>query len=359
MDGRGRDVGGRTRPPALRAQALLGGGRLALLQCDYAPAVRRLEAALRLYRELGDPRGIAGSLQVLGSVAREQGRYARAVELHAESLAVAEAAGDRWAVASAHGYLAFASWLQRDYARAAEEAGVALAEFRALGDVEGTAWSLISLGTVARYQGDAERASELLTESLSLAEGIGFREGIAWSAEQLGLLAATDGDPVAIGLLRRSLDLHSELRDRWRMSSVLEDFAAVALAQRRPAQAARLLGAAEALRNAIGTVIAPCERLQHNQVTRAVRAALGDEAFDVALRQGQLASSGDLTADLPAAPPAEEPPAPQAKAKATACPAESRGPPPRPDPPSRPGPPPARSASGRSARPRWRSATPP
>src|SRR5271165_4170265 len=41
-------------PAGLRAKALLGGGRLALLQCDYAPAVRRLEAALRLYRELGD-----------------------------------------------------------------------------------------------------------------------------------------------------------------------------------------------------------------------------------------------------------------------------------------------------------------
>ena len=84
-------------PAALRAKALLGGGGLALLQCDYAPAVRRLEAALRLYRELDDDRGIASSLRVLGGVAREQGRYARAVELHAESLALAEAAGDRWA----------------------------------------------------------------------------------------------------------------------------------------------------------------------------------------------------------------------------------------------------------------------
>ena len=82
-------------PAGLRAKALLGSGRLALLQCDYAPAVRRLETALRLYRELGDARGVASALQVLGSVAREQGRYARAVELHAESLSIAEAAGDQ------------------------------------------------------------------------------------------------------------------------------------------------------------------------------------------------------------------------------------------------------------------------
>ena len=303
-------------PAALRAKALLGGGRLALLQCDYAPAVRRLEPALRLYRELGDPRGVASSLQVLGSVAREQGRYARAVELHAESLAIAEAAGDRWAVASAHGYLAFASWLQRDFGRAAEEAGTALAQFRELGDIEGAAWSLISLGTVARYQGNVERASVLLTESLALSEGIGFREGIAWSVEQLGLLAAVDGDPAAISLLRRSLELHSELRDRWRVSSVLEDLAAIALAQGNARQAARLLGAAEAVRETIGTVIAPCERLQHNQTTKAVRTELGDEAFDAALRQGQLASMDELTADLPSA----DPPGPSPAAPSSACP---------------------------------------
>ena len=397
-------------PAGLRAKALLGGGRLALLQCDYAPAVRRLEAALRLYRELGDPRGIASSLQVLGSVAREQGRYARAVELHAESLAIAEAAEDRWAVASAHGYLAFASWLQRDFGRAAEEAGTALAKFRELGDVEGAAWSLISLGTVARYQGDVERASVLLTESLALSEGIGFREGIAWSVEQLGLLAAVDGDPAAISLLRRSLELHSELRDRWRMSSVFEDLAAIAIAQGNAGQAARLLGAAEALRETIGTVIAPCERLQHNQTTKAVRTALGDEAFDAALRQGQLASMDELTADLPSAdPPGPSPAAPTSAdelapgAPASKVPDEPASDAPdepdqthrrsrpgwtgrtasrprwirprqtRPGPPGRgrrrgPGPgrwrpgtapPPGRCASGCSAPPWWRSAIPP
>jgi predicted ATPase/two-component SAPR family response regulator len=288
-------------PAGLRAKALLGSGRLALLQCDYAPAVRRLEAALRLYRELEDARGIAGALQVLGSVNREQGRYARAVELHAESLAVAEAAEDRWAVASAHGYLAFVSWLQRDFDLATTEGSTALGMFRELGDVEGAAWSLISLGTVARYQGEVERASMLLAEGRALAEGIGFREGIAWCCEQLGLLAAVDGDPAAITLLRRSLELHGELRDRWRMSSVLEDLAAIALALGQARPAARLLGAAEAIRQAIGTVIAPCERPQHLQTTAGVRAALDEQAFAAARQQGAVATMDELIADLPSA----------------------------------------------------------
>jgi predicted ATPase/DNA-binding SARP family transcriptional activator len=312
-------------PAALRAKALLGGGRLALLQCDYAPAVRRLEAALRLYRELDDAKGIAGALQVLGSVSREQGRYARAMELHAESLAIAGAAGDRWGVASAHSYLAFASWLQRDYTRAAEEASTALAASRELGDIEGAAWSLISLGTVARYQGEVERAAMLLTESRSLSEGIGFREGIAWSAEQLGLLAAVDGDPAAITLLRRSLELHSELRDRWRMSSVLEDLAAITHALGKSRQAARLLGAAEAIREAIGTVIAPCERPQHLQTLAAVRAALGEEQFAAARQQGLVATMDELVPDLPsvddATPAAPAQPAPAGPTAEAAAPA--------------------------------------
>jgi len=333
-------------PAELRAKVLLGSGRLALLQCDYAPAVRRLEAALRLYRELAEPRGIAGALQVLGSVAREQGRYARSVELHAESLAVAEAAGDRWAAASAHGYLAFVSWLQRDFDRAAAEAGTALAMSRDLGDVEGAAWSLISLGTVARYQGEVERAATLLAESQALSEGIGFREGIAWCCEQRGLLAAVDGDPAAITLLRRSLELHAELRDRWRMSSVLEDLAAIALALDQARSAARLLGAAEAIRDAIGTVIAPCERPQHLQTAAAVRAALGEDAFAAARDQGMLATVEELTADLPAAEDAI--PAPAEPAQATRPePAE-----PEPAGPEPAGPEPAERLVGATTRPR-------
>ncbi len=202
-------------------------------------------------------------------MAREQGRYARAVELHAESLAVAEAAG-RPVGGGERARLPRLRLLAAARLRPGQprRPSTALATFRDLGDVEGAAWSLISLGTVARYQGEAERAAALLTESRSLSEGIGFREGIAWSVEQLGLLAAVDGDPAAISLLRRSLELHSELRDRWRMSSVLEDLAAIALALGQPRPAARLLGAAEAIRDAIGTVIAPCERPQHTRPPR-------------------------------------------------------------------------------------------
>ena len=287
-------------PAELRAKALLGGGRLAMLRCDYLPAVRRLEAALGLYRELGDDRGIAGTLRVLGSVAREQGRYARAVELYAEGLALAEAADDRRGAANVHGTLAMVYWLRCDFDEAVAEATAARDIYRALGDVEGVVSSLANLGIVARYKGDTERSLALLTESLSLAEGIGFREGIAWSAEQLGLLAADRGDAAAIPLLRRSLELHAELRDRWRTSSVLEDLAAIALSRDDAARAVRLLGAAETIREEIGTVIPACERPQHESTTAGALAALGASTFAACRQRGRLASMADLRADLPA-----------------------------------------------------------
>jgi predicted ATPase/DNA-binding SARP family transcriptional activator len=289
-------------PAVLLAKALLGSGRLALLQCDYAAAVSRLEAALDLYRKLDDAQGTARALQWLGSVAREQGDYASSARLNSDSLAVAQAAGDRLAAASAHGYLGFIAWLQCDFERAAAEAAIALEESRKLGDVEGTAWALISLGVIARQTGSRERAASLLGESRELSESIGFREGIAWSLEQLGLLAAGSGDPAAADLLRRSLQLHRDLRDKWRTSSVLDDLAALALARGDSERAARLLAGAQAIRDEIGSVVAPCENAQHEKTLAGARAALGDNAFEAAWQQGRTASADELQAELAAAP---------------------------------------------------------
>ena len=293
VTGRGAEV-----PAGLRAQALLGSGRLALLQCDYVPAIRRLEAALRLYREMDDQQGISATLQVLGGVAREQGRYARALELHAESLSAAGVVGDQWAIARAHSYLGFALWLQREYEQATTECELALAMSRELGAGEEIAWSQISLGAIARYQGEAARSAALLADSRALAEQLGFREAIAWSLEQQGLLAIDRADPAAAGLLRRSLEIHHELRDRWRTCSLLDDLAAVALMNGQAAEAAALLGTAEALRRAIGTVVPPCERALREQTIAGASAALGEAEYNAAVRRGMQASVDEVRDSL-------------------------------------------------------------
>ena len=94
------------------------------------------------------------------------------------------------------------------------------------------------------------------------------------------------------------------------MSSVLEDLAAVTLARGRPGiesgpaaavSAARLLGAAEAIREAIGTVIAPCEREQNDETDHGVRAVLADRAYREAWRHGRLTPLDEFVAEPSAA----------------------------------------------------------
>jgi DNA-binding SARP family transcriptional activator len=196
---------------------------------------------------------------------------------------------------------------------------------------------------VARYTDELARSSALLRESLQLSQSIGFREGIAWSQEQLGLLALARGAVADAGAsLRSSFGTHRDLRDRWRMASVLEDLAAAALAAGVSVpsadRAAWLLGAAQAMREAIGTILAPCERPQHEETETAARTALGDAAFEAAWERGLLTTDLDAAGepasearqsadpvqdkDLKTAAPAE--PAPAAAPAAPAAPARRR-----------------------------------
>ena len=323
---------GATAPAGLRARALLGSGRLAYLQCDYEPAVRRLDAALLLYRSLGDKSGVASCLRALAAVSREQGRYARSAQLYAEALELAKACGDERAEAGARSSLGFVRWLQGDFALAMTDCTAALSMSRALDDVEGTASSLINLGVTARYQGDSATAESLLRESLAVSESIGYREGIAWCQEQLGLIALAQATlrsfKQAAQLLRSSFETHRELRDRWRMSSVLDDLAAVAMAvtpgsAAAARRAAALLGAAQALRETIGTVIAPCERPQHDEVEHKARAVLGVDGFEEAWRRGLTADPATYAAEsalqespaLPTSPTPPTPPTPVARSR--------------------------------------------
>src|SRR6202035_2356552 len=131
----------------------------------------------------------------------------------------------------------------------------ALSAFTELGDAEGAAGAELNLGVAAMYRGEHEAATTALARSRELSEQVGFREGVAWALHERGLLAVRRGEPGAAALLHEALDIHRDLGDRWRVTSVLDDLAAAALAGQPPdaAGAARLLGAAQRIRDAIGT----------------------------------------------------------------------------------------------------------
>ena len=226
--------------PAVRAIALIGSGALALQQGDYAPARVLHEEALALRRTLGDTQGIAAALNSLGNVAYRQGDYARAATLHEEALALRRALGDSRGIAYSLDNQGLAAQAQGDHGWAAALHEEALALRRALGDTWGIAASLSNLGNVAYQQGDYARALALHGESLRLSRDIGARDLMAAGLECLAWVAAS----------------HQRLR-----------------------QAARLGGAAEGLRQALGVPLWPEERAGHERALQAMRATLGEEAF--------------------------------------------------------------------------------
>ncbi|MGH2345821.1 MAG: hypothetical protein ACRDG4_11385, partial [Chloroflexota bacterium] len=63
-----------------------------------------------------------------------------------------------------------------------------------------------------------------------------------------------------------------------------------------PRQAACLLGAAERLRETLGIVLAGSESAEHEDTIRAVRAALGEEAFSAAWAAGDALSTEQAAA---------------------------------------------------------------
>jgi hypothetical protein len=95
----------------------------------------------------------------------------------------------------------------------------------------------------------------------------------------------------------------------------LEALAGLALAQGRPALAARLFGAAAAGREAVGTY-QPAVGAQVDRDVAAARARLGEDAFATAWAEG-AAQSLEQAADLARSPGAGEPP-PDGRAPVTA-----------------------------------------
>jgi predicted ATPase/DNA-binding SARP family transcriptional activator len=244
-------------PPAVRAQAFSAAGLLANTCGDHVQATLWLEQGLASYRAADDPAGAVRVLTTLGGVAYDQGDLRGAVERWEQSLAQARAVGDLGEVARALGNIGEAEYHLGDLASAAVRHTEALALARQLGRTNLEAFQLGDLGNVARRQGDLARAMALHRQALQLKRALGARRQIAITLEDLACVAAAGGNG---------------------------------------ARAACLLGAATAIRDEIGTPQAIPERNATEQAVAKARAALGEEAWAAALKDGRALSEDQAIA---------------------------------------------------------------
>jgi len=294
-----------------------------------ARAMRR--ESLALHRKLGNPNGIAGILNNLGRQALDEGDLELVQPLFEESLALFRVLGDRRMSADCLNGLAELAAVRGDFASAEVLLREALSAWRGVGHRVGANYTLLNLGLLQTLWDELALAGELIREGVGVAEKLGDQGLLAYAhycqaqllyyqgqpalavpileacilfgrqpghqgflpdaLSLLGWITRQAGDMArASALLRESLGLYREMRHKLDSVGCVERLAAL---DADGAHAARLLGAAEAVRAALGAPLAPVARAEYDQIVAGVRAQLEEGEFARAWAEGRALGEAD------------------------------------------------------------------
>jgi predicted ATPase/DNA-binding CsgD family transcriptional regulator len=279
-------------PQGLRF-GLVGLGSLAIEQGDYDTAEPLLEEAIAVARDLGEAYSEAEALQRLGELALGRGDYDRARELVERALAlVSDVGGPRgWAPLL----------LLARVARADSRPGRArriIAQGLAENGTDAPCEVLHLMGALALEDGNLGEATGLLEAARHLAGGLGMKGTLALALHDLGRLARAAGAPErGVALHNEALKLQLEIGDAPAMAGSLEAVAGIAAAAGRHRPAARLLGAADALRKRGGYARAQPEAAGYEADLDLVRAALPQSDLDAIWAEGVALSLEQAVAE--------------------------------------------------------------
>jgi len=290
-------IGRELSEPQVVAASLTNLGWVAHGRGDLRDARALYEEALTVRRRQGDGHGTAMVLANLGDLALQQGDLETAHALQTEGLDLRRQLGDRSGVADSLAALGRVALARDDRVTARHLHGQGLAERRRVGDRPGMPASLTALAELARLDGDPATAGELLEEALAVATELDDRHCVTLSLLHLARLARDEGDPGrADALYRQAMPVAGPVAGPVEQGDTvpptdstatwLEGLGAIAVADGRPDEAAQLLGAADALRQAIGTPLPAHEAADRNDTIAGCSAALGEERFRTAFDAG-------------------------------------------------------------------------
>jgi predicted ATPase/class 3 adenylate cyclase len=284
-------------PSEVRARALWTAAHEAMMQSDYPAAVPALEEALGLFRELNDNRNAVFALCELARALSSQDELDRARRAGEEALSIAESAADDRAASAALDTLAMISGYrgQHEQAQALSERSLALR--RALGDPFLVASSANTLGLAAMRAGDLGTAESAFEECLQLARELGEKVLTAAALCALGEMALSRDLPAAAAeRLVDALAIYRELDGDRDSAECIHALGGVAAAEGQRVGAARLWGAAEALRERSGAALTPEEKAVDQRFLPLVRDELGTEEFARARSKGRSLELAELQA---------------------------------------------------------------
>jgi hypothetical protein len=153
---------------------------------------------------------------------------------------------------------------------------------RALGDSHQAGHLLDQIGEAERDRGELSRAAAAHQGGMTLLAAAGCEEGVNSSRYRQARLAGARGDgALAIELALESLRGYRVLGNRRDVPACL-DLVAEIVVDSQPERAARLFGAAEALREAMSVALPPVDRASRDTGIAAAKAALGGSRLEAA-----------------------------------------------------------------------------
>ena len=232
-----------------------------------------------------------------GVFLRSQGDLEASQKIYEKTLAESRQLNDLSQIIKANHGLAAIAVLQKDFSSAQTSIEEALALSRQLKDEIQTAYSLASLGDLEMSRENLSAARPLLEECLTISKKLVHKKLLTVTYFNLGTIDYFDNSfETANFNFAESLQIAEEMGNTTMISCALEGFAALAVKSGNPAKSAKLAGAAESLREAIGYYIEPAEEIFRNKYLTETRAALGEKEFAALYAQGKATNSDEAVA---------------------------------------------------------------
>jgi DNA-binding CsgD family transcriptional regulator len=176
---------------------------------------------------------------------------------------------------------------------------------RTLADRRGIAFMLFGLGYIQLSQNRYAAAQTALKESLGLLRPLDDQRSLSMCLNGLAEVALHGRDSKTARVFgEEAIHTLSEVGDTWFLAFSLDGLAAVVGAERQAVLAARLFGAAEALRESIQAPLPPVRQGQYRRQVAAIKERLGEPAFAAAWASGRGITLEQIIGALAAAPPA-------------------------------------------------------
>lgn len=273
-------------------------GRFWYMRGYLAEGSRWLETSLKLH-DSAPLEHRAKSLHMLGVLYAERGLHERSIHTLQQGLELHRLAGNPERVAASLNSLGVEAYALADYERAQELFEESISIRRDLGDERGTTSALSNLGLLAMKHNDFENATELFEEALEMDRRRGDEWGAAVGLSNLSAAILDMGDVErAETLIQEAVPILRRLGERDTLADCLERGVTIASKREQWMRAARLAGAAAALREDIGSPLIESDRTKLDGYLERSRSALGEDEFETAAKEGRRMADDEAIAYL-------------------------------------------------------------